>query len=132
MPSEALTDDHERQILDCWQQNADPWVDAIRNQEIASRVLVTNHAIESAVAATQPRNVIDVGCGEGWLVRRLQERGIAARGLDVVPALIDSAARYADGSANVRFAAAARTPRTTHASSPACGSTRAQRSRNAG
>ena len=93
MPSDTSAPDHEQQILDCWQQNADPWVEAIRNQEIASRVLVTNHAIESAVAATQPRNVIDVGCGEGWLVRRLQERGIAARGLDVVPALIDSAAR---------------------------------------
>ena len=85
--------DHEQQILDCWYQNADPWVDAIRHQEIASRVLVTHRAIESAVVATQPGSVIDVGCGEGWLVRRLSERGIAARGLDLVPALVDSAMR---------------------------------------
>ena len=93
MPSETSTQDHEQQILDCWHQNADPWVDAIRNQEIASRVLATNHAIESAIVATQPASVIDVGCGEGWLVRRLCERGIAARGLDVVPALVASAQR---------------------------------------
>ena len=93
MPCEATTPNHEQQILDCWHQNADPWVDAIRNQEITSRVLATNHSIESAIVATRPGSVIDVGCGEGWLVRRLQERGIPARGLDVVPALIESATR---------------------------------------
>ena len=85
--------DHEQQILDCWHQNADPWTDAIRHDEIASRVLATNLAIESAVVATQPVSVIDVGCGEGWLVRRLLQRGIAARGLDLVPALVESASR---------------------------------------
>ena len=85
--------DPEQQILDCWQQNADPWVDAIRDAEITSRVLVTDWAIESAVVATQPGSVIDLGCGEGWLVRRLMQRGIAARGLDLVPALVDSATR---------------------------------------
>ncbi len=85
--------DHEQQILDCWHQNAEPWVEAIRNQEISSRVLATNHAIESAIVATQPGSVIDVGCGEGWLVRRLLGRAIAARGLDVVPALVASATR---------------------------------------
>jgi len=89
----AAVMDHEQQILDCWHQNAEPWVDAVRNDEIASRVLATNHAIESAIVATQPGSVIDVGCGEGWLVRRLLERGIAARGLDVVPALVASATR---------------------------------------
>lgn len=93
MPSDAATETHEQQILDCWHQNADPWVDAIRNQEIASRVLATNQAIENAILSTQPSSVIDVGCGEGWLVRRLVACGIAARGLDVVPALIGSAKR---------------------------------------
>ena len=85
--------EHERRILACWHQNAGPWVDAIRNQEIASRVLSTNQAIEAAVLATQPASVLDVGCGEGWLVRRLIGRGIAARGLDVVPELIEAALR---------------------------------------
>ncbi len=101
MPSDAATAtatsvataDHEQHILDCWHQNADPWVDAIRNEEIASRVLATNRAIEQAVLATRPASVIDVGCGEGWLVRSLLAQGIAARGLDVVPALVESANR---------------------------------------
>ena len=43
--------------------------------------------------ATQPKSVIDVGCGEGWLVRALAQRGICARGADAIPALIDAALR---------------------------------------
>ena len=93
MPSDASLVDHEKHILECWQQNAAPWVDAIRDQEIASRVLATNHAIAAAVLATQPRSVIDVGCGEGWLVRVLAQRSISARGVDAIPALIDAATR---------------------------------------
>ena len=93
MPSEAPPISHEQHILECWHQNAAPWVDAIRDQEIASRVLATNHAIESAVLATQPETVIDVGCGEGWLVRAMAQRGIFARGVDAIPALVDAATR---------------------------------------
>ena len=91
MASDSSTADHEQQILDCWHQNAAPWADAIRDAEIASRVLATNQAIESAILATQPASVIDVGCGEGWLVRRLLACGVQARGLDVIPALVTSA-----------------------------------------
>ena len=93
MQSDDSPQSHEQHILECWQQNAAPWVDAIHNQEITSRVLATNQAIEAAVVATQPRSVLDVGCGEGWLVRALVQRGIAARGVDAVPALVDAATR---------------------------------------
>lgn len=91
MASEVTTAQREQQILDCWHQNAEPWVDAIRNEEIASRVLATNRAIESAILATRPASVLDIGCGEGWLVRRLLACGVPARGLDVIPALVASA-----------------------------------------
>ena len=93
MQSEAPPADHEQHILECWQQNVAPWVDAICDQEITSRVLSTNHAIEAAVLATQPSSVIDVGCGEGWLVRQLAQRGVRARGVDAIPALVEAATR---------------------------------------
>ena len=100
--------DQERRILDCWQQNVDPWVQSIEGQEIASRVLATNQAIESAVLATRPASVLDVGCGEGWLVRRLAQLGIAARGVDAVPALVEAAKRLGGEFAAASYADIAR------------------------
>ncbi len=83
----------EEQVLARWQQNASPWIAAIRNQEISSRKLATDQAIVSAVLATRAKTVLDVGCGEGWLVRELARLGLQARGVDAVPALIDEAMR---------------------------------------
>jgi len=113
MPSDTrapLADaaDPEARILDCWHQNAAPWTDAIRDQEIASRVLATNAAIESAVLATRPASVIDVGCGEGWLVRRLNALGVPARGLDAIPALVEEAIRQGGEFAVASYEAIAR------------------------
>ena len=64
---------------------------AIRNQEIASRKLVTDAAIIAAIKARCPATVLDIGCGEGWLARRLAEQGMRVTGVDAIPALIDTA-----------------------------------------
>ncbi|MFL5638996.1 MAG: class I SAM-dependent methyltransferase [Gemmatimonadaceae bacterium] len=88
MNSDSLSDDR---IVDSWRKNAAPWTRAIRGSHIASRVLVTNEAIVDAVLSRGPRTLLDIGCGEGWLCRTLEDRGIATIGVDVVPALIDQA-----------------------------------------
>lgn len=90
--------DPEQQILDSWKVNAAPWTQAIRNQEIASRKLVTDAAIIAAIKARCPATVLDIGCGEGWLARRLAEQGMRVTGVDAIPALIDTAS--AAGGAN--------------------------------
>ena len=55
----------------------------------------TNIAMTSAIG--RPRTVLDVGCGEGWLVRSLAEHGVRATGVDVVPALVEQATRAGGG-----------------------------------
>lgn len=84
----------DTEIIDSWNKNAAPWVTAVRDGEIESRLLVTNRAIVEAVRSRAPASGIDIGCGEGWLVRALD--GIAMTGVDVVPGLVD-AARAAGG-----------------------------------
>jgi len=81
----------EQAILDAWHANAAPWTRAVREQAIASRKLVTDRAVLDAVLARRPRSVVDLGCGEGWLVRALAGLGVDALGIDAVPALVDSA-----------------------------------------
>jgi len=45
--------------------------------------------------------VLDIGCGEGWLVRALVEHGISAIGVDAVPSLVDQAAHAGGGEFHV-------------------------------
>jgi SAM-dependent methyltransferase len=84
----------DTRIIDSWHKNAAPWTTAVRDGEIESRILVTNRAIVDAVRSLAPATGIDIGCGEGWLVRALD--GIIMLGVDVVPGLVE-AARQAGG-----------------------------------
>ncbi len=63
----------------------------MRDGTIASRQQVTNQAVVDAVQHCQVTSVIDIGCGEGWLARRLSKSGIAVTGIDATQALIDTA-----------------------------------------
>lgn len=86
----------EARIRASWHANARAWTQAVRERRIGTRVRVTDAAIIEAVMAHRPRTVIDLGCGEGWLVRALAERGVDALGVDAEPTLIE-AARAAGG-----------------------------------
>jgi len=81
----------DEKIRASWHSNAKPWTTAIREQQIASRRLVTDHAIIEAVLSVAPASVLDIGCGEGWLTRALARKRIATTGLDAVAELIEQA-----------------------------------------
>jgi SAM-dependent methyltransferase len=84
-----MTAHTDASIIDSWSRNTDPWTAAVRGGEIASRVLVTNAAIVDAVRARAPRTGVDLGCGEGWLVRALPE--VAMVGVDAIAGLVEQA-----------------------------------------
>jgi len=92
-----MGDDRETVILRVWHDHAAPWMRAVRGQAIASRQLVTDAAIVEAVLAWRPKRIIDLGCGEGWLLRALARHGIEGLGVDAVPALVESAAATGGG-----------------------------------
>lgn len=69
----------DAKIVDSW-HNAAPWTAAVREGRIESRSLITNRAIIETVLRRSPATVLDIGCGEGWLVRELAGHGIRAGG----------------------------------------------------
>jgi len=79
------------QLRRSWLANAAAWTDAVREQRIESRRLVTDKAIIEAVLDRQPRTVLDLGCGEGWLARALASHGIEVTGIDASEPLIEAA-----------------------------------------
>jgi 2-polyprenyl-3-methyl-5-hydroxy-6-metoxy-1,4-benzoquinol methylase len=91
----------DAKIIDSWNKNVAAWTMAVRSGEIESRELITNDAIVDAVLSRTPASVLDLGCGEGWLSRRLQSTGIDVSGIDAVPALIEEARRAGEGNYRV-------------------------------
>lgn len=85
-------------IIASWHANADQWIATIDHGEIESRMLVTNEAIVRTVTSYPLTSVLDIGCGEGWLTRALQHKGLQATGVDTVAALIDNAREKGGGS----------------------------------
>ncbi len=82
----------EEQILTSWVGNAAAWTRAVRRGEIFSRERVTNKAILEAIARWAPRTLLDLGCGEGWLVHHCAMNGIEVLGVDAVAELTAIAA----------------------------------------
>ncbi len=87
----------DNKIVDSWKHNADPWIQAIQHNEIESRALATNKAIVDAILNKSPEKVLDIGCGEGWLAKELNNAGVYVHGIDVVPELVDEAIRQGGG-----------------------------------
>src|SRR5512147_33745 len=92
----------DEKVLDSWKSNATPWTAAVREQRIESRKLVTDRAVIDAVMSRGPTSVLDLGCGEGWLVRALANAGVpTVIGVDAIPALIDQARAAGGGEFRV-------------------------------
>lgn len=81
----------DKKIVDSWEKNASQWTAAVRGGRIESRRLITDKAIVEAVLSYSPESVLDIGCGEGWLIREISTQVTHLVGVDVVPNLIEQA-----------------------------------------
>jgi 2-polyprenyl-3-methyl-5-hydroxy-6-metoxy-1,4-benzoquinol methylase len=88
-------------LLQSWHHNARSWIEAIRTGAIESRQQVTDQAMLLAVMGRQPERVLDLGCGEGWLLRALADRGIEAVGVDGDATLVEAARTAGSSSVHV-------------------------------
>jgi len=81
----------EGRLAASWESNAGRWARVVRDGAIPSRRRGSDDAILSAVRDSGARTVLDLGCGEGWLVRALAAAGLAVTGVDGSAALIAAA-----------------------------------------
>jgi len=88
VPSTPKDQTREQGILHSWHENAGAWTRTVRDGHIESRRLITDEAILDAVLEGRPHSVLDLGCGEGWLVRALAAHGVQATGVDAEHELI--------------------------------------------
>lgn len=80
---------HDARIRATWEANAAAWTEAVRARRIESRRVATDAAIVEACAARGAGPLLDVGCGEGWLLAELAARGVTPlHGIDTAPALV--------------------------------------------
>jgi 2-polyprenyl-3-methyl-5-hydroxy-6-metoxy-1,4-benzoquinol methylase len=89
---------NEKQLENSWNVNSKAWTDSIRQEKIISRNTVTNPAILYAIKSIKPQNVLDIGCGEGWLARVLAKEQINVVGIDGSVSLIDEANKLGGGT----------------------------------
>lgn len=91
-------EESDRKLVDSWTENAEAWTQVVRDQLIPSRRDGTDAAIVMACLTLGAGPVLDVGCGEGWLVRELGLRGVPATGVDVSAPLITRAQERGGGA----------------------------------
>jgi len=86
----------DRDLARSWDRNAANWTRVVRDGLIPSRRAGSDAAILDAIAERTPKRLLDIGCGEGWLIRAAAARtGCTSVGIDGAAALI-AAARAAD------------------------------------
>lgn len=94
--------DHREQLLQSWQAKAAAWLASIQEKSIESRNLVTDTAILQAILALEPKRVLDLGCGEGWLCRGLIKHGIESVGVDASAPMVEAARAASNGGGQYR------------------------------
>lgn len=74
-----------------YQQNADFWVQIIRDNHDRFRTGLTDAAVLNAIGNVTGKRVLDAGCGEGYLSRELASLGATVLGVDSSQNLIEAA-----------------------------------------
>lgn len=84
--------DRSKSLAGSWDKNAGNWTKAVREGQIPSRRAGTDDAIVAAICDRKPARLLDVGCGEGWLIRRVVKAlSCQAVGIDGSASLIEDA-----------------------------------------
>jgi 2-polyprenyl-3-methyl-5-hydroxy-6-metoxy-1,4-benzoquinol methylase len=79
-----------------WNQNASYWVRIIREHRDRYRNELTDAAVLQAIGPCQDMKILDAGCGEGYMCRKLSDLGAQVAGIDASEKLIHAARHHSD------------------------------------
>lgn len=87
-----------------WEDNAAFWIRIIREHRDRYRTELTDQAVLEAIGQCEGRDMLDAGCGEGYLARELANRGAqSVMGFDKSHALVAAARESSAGQRRVHF-----------------------------
>ena len=81
----------ESEVAQHWDDNADVWADHVRKGWDSYREHLNNPAFLKLIGSIKDKNVLDVGCGEGYNTRIFAGMGARMTGIDISPRLIEHA-----------------------------------------
>ena len=87
----AVDDERARAL---WDESADAWDEFIEAGHDYYRILFHGPALLEACGDVRSRDVLDLGCGQGWFSRQLARAGARVIGIDWSAALIAHAWRH--------------------------------------
>ncbi len=91
----------ESRITAGWSHHGNAWIRAVREHRIPNRDTITDQALVDAILERRPGRLLDLGCGEGWLARRLAPHGIRVTGIDAAAPLVAAARSRGGGEFRV-------------------------------
>jgi 2-polyprenyl-3-methyl-5-hydroxy-6-metoxy-1,4-benzoquinol methylase len=77
-----------------WDENAQFWIEIIRENRDRYRTGLTNQAVQDAAGQVDGARILDAGCGEGYLSRFFADRGAKVTGIDFSTELIEAARNH--------------------------------------
>ena len=83
------------EIAAFWDRVAADWDIQVGDGGDSNRILNSDPVLWQLAGEVAGRDVLDAGCGTGYLSRQLAERGARVRGVDLSPNMIEIARRYA-------------------------------------
>jgi len=91
MPTKIDNYFDERGVAGAWDANADSWAERVRAGHDVYREYYNNPAMLEFIGDLRGREVLDLGCGEGYQTRILARRGAHMTGIDLSPRMIEFA-----------------------------------------
>ncbi len=77
-----MVQDHTEETRDFWNRVADDWNTQVGDDGDSNRILNSDPVLWQFVGDVSGRTILDVGCGTGYLARKLHSRGAHVIGID--------------------------------------------------